>query len=169
MKSISIKLTKSRILFIILTFSVMVLIFFFSSENSSESSHTSANVIRFILKVFVPDFSGLAAAKQAQMVRSAQHLVRKLAHFSIYTLLGFCVSFVFGKRKFLTRQTLEALLVGFLYAVSDELHQSHVPGRSCEFRDVMIDTSGTLTGILISFAVMFVIHRIIGKNKRKAE
>ena len=49
-------------------------------------------------------------------------------------------------------------MVGFIYAVSDELHQSHVPGRSCEFKDVMIDTSGTMTGIFISFVMIAVIH-----------
>ncbi len=158
MKSISTKLTKTRILFILLTISVMVMIFFFSSENSSDSSNTSGNVVRMILKAFVRNFDDFPTAKQLSMIKSAQHIVRKLAHFTIYAVLGFCVSFSFGKRKFLSRQTLESLMVGFIYAVSDELHQSHVPGRSCEFKDVMIDTSGTMTGIFISFVMIAVIH-----------
>ena len=168
MKSISIKLTKSRVIFIILTISVMVLIFHLSAENSSESSDTSSNVIKLIFKIFVPNYSNFDAAKQRKMIKGAQFIVRKLAHFSIYGLLGFCTSLAFGKRKFFSRMTLEALLVGFVYAVSDEIHQSQVPGRSCELRDIMIDTSGTFMGILASFALMYIIcciRKRIGRSK----
>jgi len=38
---------------------------------------------------------------------------------------------------------------GVLYAVTDEIHQSFVPGRSCELRDVLIDSVGVLTGVTI--------------------
>ena len=167
MKSISIRLTKSRILFIILSLSVMVLIFHLSAENASKSTSTSGNVIKMIFSTFVPHFDEFDASKQRMMIRGAQHIVRKLAHFSIYTTLGFCISFACGKRKFISRMTLEALTLGFLYAVSDEIHQSHVPGRSCEFRDVMIDTCGTFTGILLSFAVIYIISCIKKRKKNK--
>lgn len=39
-------------------------------------------------------------------------------------------------------------LIGTAYAVTDEFHQSFVPGRSCEFRDIVIDSCGVLTGVL---------------------
>ena len=38
-------------------------------------------------------------------------------------------------------------LTGTLYAVTDEIHQYFVPGRSCEFRDICIDSAGVLCGI----------------------
>ena len=41
-----------------------------------------------------------------------------------------------------------AWLIGTAYAVTDEFHQSFVPGRSCELRDVVIDSCGVLTGVL---------------------
>ena len=41
-----------------------------------------------------------------------------------------------------------AWLIGTAYAVTDEFHQSFVPGRSCEFRDIVIDSCGVLTGVL---------------------
>ena len=50
-----------------------------------------------------------------------------------------------------------ALGAAALYAVTDEVHQYFVPGRSCELRDVLVDTSGALTGILAAFALLSVI------------
>ena len=35
---------------------------------------------------------------------------------------------------------ITSILIGALYAVSDEIHQLFIVGRSCEIRDVIIDT-----------------------------
>lgn len=45
------------------------------------------------------------------------------------------------------------LLIGFLYAVSDEVHQHFVPGRAMQARDVLIDSAGILLGIWIVYGV----------------
>jgi len=47
------------------------------------------------------------------------------------------------------RSALYALLFVFLYASSDEFHQSFIPGRGPAFTDVLIDTAGGLTGIIL--------------------
>lgn len=52
-----------------------------------------------------------------------------------------------------------SVLISFLYAVSDEYHQSFVPGRGPAFRDVLIDTIGA------SFALFGIIENI--KNMPK--
>lgn len=41
------------------------------------------------------------------------------------------------------------LLFSFLYAASDEIHQSIVPGRSCSFADWIADSIGMLTSFFI--------------------
>lgn len=46
------------------------------------------------------------------------------------------------------------LLIGFLYAVSDEIHQHFVPGRAMQARDVLIDTAGVLLGIWIARGII---------------
>ena len=43
-----------------------------------------------------------------------------------------------------------AFLCTFLYACSDEFHQLFIPGRSGEFRDVMIDSTGGIIGIVFT-------------------
>jgi VanZ family protein len=37
-----------------------------------------------------------------------------------------------------------------LYAAGDEFHQSFIPGRGPQIRDVCIDFAGALTGILLT-------------------
>ena len=92
--------------------------------------------------------------------------MRKLAHFSIYTALGFCASFTVGKRKLITPQSLGVIVFGFLYAVSDEFHQHFIPGRSCEFRDMMIDTGGVTVGMCVSLIFMGIMAFFVRKRNR---
>lgn len=42
----------------------------------------------------------------------------------------------------LRHQFVTSFLIAFLYAVSDELHQTFVPTRSGTIRDIVIDTAG---------------------------
>ncbi len=72
-------------------------------------------------------------------------LLRKLAHFTEFACLGaFLTRFLFlvGKPKLL------ALAVAFLVACCDETIQRFVPDRGPSFKDVMIDTSGALVGMI---------------------
>lgn len=41
------------------------------------------------------------------------------------------------------------LTTGIIYASSDEIHQSFVPGRSPMITDIVIDTMGVILGILL--------------------
>ena len=47
------------------------------------------------------------------------------------------------------------------FLISDEVHQIYVPGRSCELRDVFIDTSGGFFGSLV--------YKLIYDRRRKHE
>jgi VanZ family protein len=67
---------------------------------------------------------------------------RKLVHFAVYALL--CLLWW---RAFVTvtgpgRAALAAFLLASAYAVSDEVHQSFVEGRSASALDWAIDTAG---------------------------
>ena len=41
------------------------------------------------------------------------------------------------------------IIICILYAISDEIHQLFVPGRSGQVSDVLLDTLGAFTGIMI--------------------
>lgn len=157
----------SRIIFSILAILCMIMIFCFSLENSDESSETSMKLTDTAVHIVVDDFEDLPEKKQLTILDKATFIIRKSAHFSLFAMLGFLVSMSVGRRKFFSIASAGAVIFCFLYAVSDEFHQSFVPGRSCEFRDMMIDTSGAVTGMLISMVIMFIFRKISQKRKNK--
>lgn len=111
----------------------MLMIFLFSNEPGSDSSSTSLWFARFLMHVFSED--------------TAQFIVRKGAHFTIYTCLGFCVYRALPAMK---HKWLIALLICVLYAASDEWHQSFIPNRSAALKDVLLDSCGSGLGLLLS-------------------
>ena len=102
--------------------------------------------------------------------------VRKAAHFFEYFVLGISLYLsVFtgmtektqmrGKKKRRQQRekrrragrdirypviSVQAAVIGVLFSMSDEIHQRFVPGRSCEVRDIVIDSIGILCGILVT-------------------
>lgn len=69
----------------------------------------------------------------------------KLAHFGAYLILGLLLAVGRGPQA----RTLWLILLGSLYGIIDELHQSFVPGRSADIWDVAADILGATTGVLI--------------------
>jgi len=68
-------------------------------------------------------------------------VLRKLAHLTEYAILGVLLA------RALARPEL-AILVGALYATSDEIHQHFVRGRHAAWYDVVLDTVGVTIGVL---------------------
>lgn len=72
---------------------------------------------------------------------------RPIAHFSEYFLLAALWSWalapLLGRRALLA-----AALISFLYAISDEFHQSFVPGRESDPLDVLADALGIAAALL---------------------
>lgn len=129
----------------------MILIFCLSAATASESSATSGGVIAFIARIFIPDFSGMATAEQESIIESLQFIVRKTAHFTLYAILGGLafLGVVTYKSITLKNRFFISAVICLLYAISDEIHQIFVPGRSGEVRDVCIDFAGSMLAIFI--------------------
>jgi len=127
----------------------MGLIFFFSAQPAEISGEQSGGVISFLLSKLSPGFELLTRVEQLERIEFWQHTVRKLAHFLIYAVLGmlFLSALYQHSCKAWIRPIL-AVLLSSCYAVSDEIHQLFVFGRSCEIRDMCIDSVGALAGVL---------------------
>ena len=113
----------------------MIFIFIMSVFDSNESANQSNLFVNFISKLF--DITNI------QML---SFIVRKLAHFTEYLILGILVSnwlSNYNSRLYLN------IIICAIYAISDEVHQLFVPGRSCEVRDMLIDIFGAIAGILL--------------------
>ena len=52
-------------------------------------------------------------------------------------------------REIQGKELLLLILGVFLYACTDEFHQLFMDGRAGQFKDVLIDTAGGSTGILL--------------------
>ena len=69
-------------------------------------------------------------------------VLRKIAHAAEYAILGALLARATGRAGL-------AFTLGALYAMSDEVHQSFVPGRLGSPVDVAIDAVGVLAGVLL--------------------
>ena len=74
----------------------------------------------------------------------------KVAHFSVYAGLAFLAAR--GMRGYgpeLRSAAIFGAVLAALYGVSDEIHQSFVPGRSADVWDVLADTLGGAAGAFV--------------------
>ena len=55
---------------------------------------------------------------------------------------------------------LIVLMIGFAYAISDEIHQIFTPNRTPMVTDVFIDTSGVILGIVIASTIIIAIDKL---------
>ncbi len=142
----------------------MALIFSFSAQNAEGSSSLSGGTIEIILKTVIKDFGSIPAERQAAMIEAYQFAVRKSAHFLAYMMLGILSMTALlqyslkSKRRFAA-----AILICSCYAVTDEIHQLFVPGRSCRITDVFIDSCGAAVGILLVMLIYRLWKRLRSK------
>lgn len=148
-----------KIILITLILLWMVIIFIFSSQVSDKSSNISGNTIRIILNKLQLT-QNMNEQQINEMVENLQTPMRKIAHFSIYTVGGVLVMVFFSKLNITSKKKIiYSLVFCAIYAVLDELHQYFVPGRSCEIRDVLIDSTGSLLGILVSHYIIKIFQK----------
>lgn len=156
-----------RIISMLLLLITFFIIFGFSAQNGEESGSLSNKVTTIFVNNF-PYTKNLSIETKEKLIEHGEPIVRKLAHFSIYTVVGMCImAFVCTFPLKLRTRLGSSLLVGLIYAISDEFHQSFVPGRGPSWRDVCIDTAGVFAGILIILAIVSIYIALRGDNKSK--
>ena len=140
--------TKQK-LHIAITIAVMAFIFIHSAMPGDVSSAESIIIVSFISKITGMDPQPLSI------------IVRKLAHFTEFTVLGACLAVNVRDRAVMHSDPVTgkklgapAWLIGTAYAVTDELHQYFVPGRACAFTDICIDSAGVAAGAIIAVVIM---------------
>jgi len=126
----------------VLTLASAAAIVFFSGQNGSQSDAVSRGLAAWVLSLLPVD----GTAEQLMLLN---RVLRKLAHFGLYFLLGFGLSGIVGRRKGVPA-ALAVIVLGGLYAVSDEFHQRFSQGRSPNGWDVALDTCGVAAGWAVS-------------------
>lgn len=128
----------NKIIKIILLILWMILIFLLSNQTGAESSGLSDGIISKTICKFVTNCNPEVYS----------FIVRKMAHFALYFILG-----IFSQINFKNDRegVINAILLCTIYAIFDEIHQMFVGNRSGEVRDIIIDSLGSLFGILIFY------------------
>ncbi len=122
----------------------MLLIFLFSAQGSVSSQALSDNA----LSRFYAFYLRFGSKTLADFLLSFGYWFRKGAHFLEFLGLGFLMQWNFaepGSRK----SFVSCFLFCVLYALSDEIHQYFVPGRAFRSFDILVDSLGSLCGILL--------------------
>ena len=120
----------------------MAIIYLASSDEFS-ASHTS-RILRPLLIWLFPQIS-------EERIAIVHFIVRKLAHFTSYGVLGLLAvrAFASSSQVFLREHwKLASVLLIVTYALLDEFHQSFVPSRSASIFDSLIDIAGGLFAVL---------------------
>ena len=138
----------------------MLMIFIFSSQNGDLSGDVSNSFIMTVLGRFLekilPPITG----------NGFEADIREYAHMFEYCCLGISMSLLF--REIMIKRWPLAYICAeagcFLYACSDEFHQTFVPDRVGTFADVAVDAVGFTIGVLS----IVIIYGVFGRGKKEA-
>ena len=132
-------------------------IWHFSLASAGESAATSGrflNAFNDALESIGSDF------------RFSGTMVRKIAHFTEFFVLGFLCSLTLRLHRF-SHAFLITLPAVFTVAGIDELLQFTSPGRGPSFLDVLLDTSGGICGALAFTLLTVLIFAILERKHKK--
>lgn len=154
---------KKTILWILVIF-ISVQIFSFSNADSTDSADASTKITDVILRVVQGVFD-VPQEQEAALFDFCHKAVRKIAHFTEYACLAVSVYLLlscYSLKKIFS--PLISLLYCLVYAITDEVHQLFVDGRSGQVTDVCIDFLGAVAGVLIVLCVKYLILHQKQKN-----
>lgn len=139
---------------VLLTLASAVVIVWFSGQDSGQSNTLSKGLTAWVLSVF-------SLENTAENTELFNLILRKLAHFSLYFLLGLGLMGLVRNWKRVP-SVLVVIALGGLFAASDEFHQWFSQGRNPSGWDVLLDICSAAAG----WAVSMGLRRL---NKTEAE
>ncbi len=152
-------MNKKTIILWIITILWMGIIFSFSANDGYQSTSTSKKVTYDVINIVEKKKT---ESEKMEKVEILHPKVRKIAHAFEYAVL--CILLVFSLKSSGIKPNkiyLIAIICCLLYAISDEVHQLFISGRSAEIGDVIIDTGGSALCVII-----FEISNIIKKRNK---
>ncbi len=148
-----------RGILIVLLLCTFYIIFGFSSQDGEESEGISKKITDFILEKS-SKYNRLEQTKKEEVNERTERIIRKIAHFSIYTLVGLLLMALLSTYENVKRknQIYISAILGILYAISDEIHQSFTPERGPRITDVFIDSLGVFFGMVVILLIIEIIN-----------
>ncbi|WP_446898216.1 VanZ family protein [Clostridium sp. LBM24168] len=133
----------------------IIIIFIFSNQPGNVSDEKSKFVVGL--------FNAIGVNLNNLFGNMANFAIRKISHFMEYLILYILLLNALYEKSKVKRALLISIIIVFLYACLDEVHQLFIPGRSSRIRDIIIDTAGGFAGLLTSFYYLYKKRRIVQK------
>ena len=158
------KINILRCILVLFLFCTFGMIFNFSNQDSEKSGSASQKVTEAITKD-IKSIQKLNKNEKAKVIDKIEDVIRKIAHFLLYGLVGFLLmSLLITYNINEKNKIISTVTIGAIYAISDEFHQSFIPGRSGQASDVFLDTLGTTVGGLLILLIIKTVKKL-KKNK----
>ena len=146
------------IISIIIVILWLLVIFVFSSMNENTSHIQSQKVVQKI-------YTNKQTVENNKIIKKNKYdqKIRKIAHVTEFAILNILlVNLIYQlKEKFKLKYLIISIILTFVYACTDEIHQIFVQGRTSSFIDVLIDTIGAIITSLIIYIIYKInIHKI---------
>lgn len=159
------KLLKNPNFYFAIGIAIMVVLFISSCQTYEEQSQTdlisrllAGEPMKEPLGKISFDYAGQEQSIQAVGYASfIEFFIRKGAHFFTYFVMGgsFCIG-LYLKMKHFWWSGFFAVLAATGNAGMDEFHQQLTGGRTPLFEDVMLDSMGALTAVVLVLVVLLV-------------
>jgi len=149
----------------------MIVIFCNSSDNgeiSQQKSYYLLNLIKVNYKSIVKSSSicneinsiVLKICKTNKIDEKSDKIIRKTAHVFEYFMLAAVISAVLFSFNFTGENAVIYIMFLCLFcSVTDEFHQSFVPGRTSKVSDILIDFCGSIIGMFIFYLFYYKIYQ----------
>lgn len=133
----------------------LLIIFLFSNMDTTKSNTASKGIINTVVNTTIETSNNLGIIEETPTEEEKQTIVntlnlplRKCMHFTIYLILALLLLNTLTKTNIKNKYFL-TLIICFIYALTDEYHQTFIMGRTGQFTDVIIDTIGATLGLII--------------------
>lgn len=130
-------MTKRKVIKSLLLLIWMFIIFLFSHQpHSGQATHS-------LIEQFLPMITNTT------IINIINFIIRKSAHLTEYFILAILTISLLKDYHLTNKKIMIITLVFcFIYALTDEYHQTFIAGRTGQFKDSLIDTIGAITAIV---------------------
>lgn len=149
-----------KFIYIVLTLVIIISIYYLSSMNNKETNSLSKGIVYKSIEL-VEHITHKEYDKRS-IVNKLNYPIRKCAHFTIFLLLGISI-FLFINTFNINIKILISILICIVFAILDETHQMFSLGRSSSILDILIDSMGSIVGIMIISKRL----KVIDKTKKQ--
>jgi VanZ family protein len=127
------------------------LVFYFSAQPASVSRSQSQVVLNVFHKLGFENFT--------------MRFVRKAAHFTLFATVAVAITLLLNFKFKGLKLFFSSFLISAFIGGLNEFHQMFVPGRGPQVKDVMINASGALLGVIFMITCLYIFRKHLLKRQ----